>query len=108
MPPGILNGGVAVDVGEQAEAEPVAVVGGIREAIDEHAGGGRVEGLPDTVVEFVVNNGAPVLGFLVGHRLHICAGSTLTGHEGEVRRSQIQRVLRFFRADTCGDELPGA
>lgn len=72
MPPGVLNSGVAVDVGEQAEAEPVAVVGGICEAVDEHAGGGRLEGLADAVVELVVNNRAPVLGFLVGHRLHIC------------------------------------
>lgn len=93
MPPGILNGGVAVDVGEQAEAEAVAVVGGIREAVDEHAGGGRVEGLPDAVVELVVNNGAPVLGFLVGHRLHICTGSTLRGHGGEVSAAQTQTYL---------------
>lgn len=93
MPPGILNGGVAVDVGEQAEAESVAVVGGIREAIDKHAGGGRLEGLPDTVVELVVNNGAPVLGFLVGHGLHICTGSTLRGHRGEVSAEQTQTYL---------------
>lgn len=93
MPPGILDGGVAVDVGEQAEAEPVAVVGGIREAVDEHAGGGRVEGLPDAVVELVVNNGAPVLGFLVGHRLHICTGSTLAGRGGEVSGAQTQTYL---------------
>lgn len=71
MPPGVLNGGVAVDVGEQAEAESVAVVGGICEAIDEHAGGGRLERLSDAIVELVVNNRAPVLRFLVGHGLHI-------------------------------------
>lgn len=94
VPPGVLNGGVAVDVGEQAEAESVAVVGGICEAIDEHAGGGRLERLPDTIVELVVNNRAPVLGFLIGHRLHICSGNTLnrsqegvqycTGRDGHI------------------------
>lgn len=82
MPPGVLDGGVAVDVGEQAQAESVAVVGGIREAVHEHAGGGRLEGLADAVVELVVNNGAPVLGFLVGHRLHVCAGKHVNGSRG--------------------------
>lgn len=90
MPPSILNGGVAVDVGEQAEAESVAVVGGICEAIDKHAGGGRLEGLPDAVVELVINNGAPVLGFLIGHGLHIC---TLMGHRGEVSAARMQTYL---------------
>lgn len=93
VPPGVLNGGVAVDVGEQAEAESVAVVGGIREAIDKHAGGGRLEGLADAVVKLVVNNGAPVLGFLIGHGLHICTGSTLTGHGGEGSAAQTHTYL---------------
>lgn len=56
VPPGVLDGGIAVDVGEQAEAEPVAVVGGIREAVDEHAGGGSLERLADAIVELVINN----------------------------------------------------
>lgn len=38
VPSGVLNGRVAVDVGEQSETESVAVVGGICEAIDEHTG----------------------------------------------------------------------
>lgn len=74
VPPGVLNSGVAVDVGEQAETESVAVVGGICEAIDEHTGGGRLEGLSNTIVELVVNNRAPVLRFFIRHGLHICAG----------------------------------
>lgn len=82
VPPGILNGGVAVDVGEQAKAESVAVVGGICEAIDEHAGGGRLERLSDAIVELVVNNRAPMLGFLVGHRLHICTQHITRSEEG--------------------------
>lgn len=96
MPPGVLNGGVAVDVGEQAEAESVAVVGGICEAIDEHAGGGGLERLSDTIVELVVNNRAPVLGFLVGHWLHICAGNTLTGHRSELRTLHMQTQTRLM------------
>lgn len=84
MPPGVLDGGVAVDVGEQPETETVAVVGGICEAINQHAGGGSLECLSNTIVEFVVNNGAPVLGFLIGHRLHICTGNTLRGHKSQL------------------------
>lgn len=91
VPSGVFNGGVAVDVGEQAEAESVAVVGGICEAINEHAGGGSLERLSNTVVELVVNNRAPVLGFLVGHRLHICTGNTLTGHRGELSTLYMHR-----------------
>lgn len=85
MPSSVLNGGVAVDVGEQAQTEPVAVVGGIGEAVDEHAGGRSLERLADAIVELVVNNRAPVLGFLVGHGLHICTGNTLTGHMNEAK-----------------------
>lgn len=79
VPPGVLDGGVAVDVGEQTEAEAVAVVGGICEAVDENAGGGSLKGLANAIVQLIVNNGAPVLWFLVGHRLHICTGSARRG-----------------------------
>lgn len=96
MPPGVLNGGVAVDVGEQAEAESVAVVGGICEAIDEHTGGGCLERLAHSIVELVVNNRAPVLGFLVGHRLHICTGNTLTGHRSETDADTFNAHLRLL------------
>lgn len=91
VPPGVLNGGVAVDVGEQAKTESVAVVGGICEAIDEHTGRGSLERLSNTIVELVVNNRAPVLGFLIGHGLHICAGNTLTGHKSELSTLYRQR-----------------
>lgn len=79
MPPSVLNGRVAIDVGKQTQAESVAVVGGICEAIHEHASGGSLKRLSNTIVELIVNNRAPVLGFLIGHRLHICTGNTLTG-----------------------------
>lgn len=91
VPPGVLNGGVAVDVGEQAETESVAVVGGIREAIDKHTGRGSLERLSDTIVELVVNNRAPVLGFLIGHGLNICTGNTLTGHKRKLSTLNTQR-----------------
>lgn len=90
MPPGVLDGGVAVYVGEQAEAESVAIIGGICEAIYEHAGRGRLKRLSDTIVKLVVNNRAPVLGFLIGHRLHICTGNTLTGHRSELGTMHMQ------------------
>ena len=55
MSPGIFNGGVSVDIGQEAQTEPVRVVGGVRESVDNYAGLGCVEGLPYPIVEFVVN-----------------------------------------------------
>lgn len=75
MPARVLDGGVAVDVGQQAQAEAVAIVGRVGEAVHQDAGGGRLEGLSDPVIQLVVHDGAPVLGFFVGHRLHICTQS---------------------------------
>lgn len=69
--PRVLDGGVAVDVGEQPQAEPVLVVGGVGEAIHQDAGGGCVERLPDAVVQLVVDDGAPVLRLFVSDCLHI-------------------------------------
>ena len=86
VPPGVLDGGVAVDVGQQAEAEAVAVVGGVGEAVHQHAGGGRLEGLAHAVVELVVDDGAPVLGLLVGHGLDVCTGRAEGGGERGGRR----------------------
>lgn len=48
-----LHGRVAVDVGQQAEAEALRV-GRVREAVDGEGGLRGVEGLPDTLVQFVV------------------------------------------------------
>lgn len=74
MPSGVLDGGVPVHIGEQAEAKSIAIVGGICEAVDENTGGGSLERLTYSIVEFVVNNGAPVLGFFISHWLHIWRG----------------------------------
>ena len=71
VPAGVLDGGVAVDVGQQAEAEAVLVVRGVGEAVHQHAGGGGVVGLAHAVVELVVDDGAPVAGLLVLHRLYV-------------------------------------
>lgn len=67
VPACVLDGGVAVDVGQQAEAEAVLVVGWVREAVHQDAAGRRVESLPDPVVELVVSHRTPVLRFLVTH-----------------------------------------
>lgn len=56
VPPSVLDGGVPVDVGQQAEAEAVLVVGRVREAVHQDAAGRRVECLPDPVVELVVRH----------------------------------------------------
>lgn len=68
VPPCVFNGGIAVDVGQQAEAEAVLVVGRVREAVHQDAAGRRVESLPHSVVELVVSYGTPVLRFLVANR----------------------------------------
>ena len=65
VPACVFDGGVAVDVGQQAEAEAVLVVGRVCEAVHQHTARRRVESLPNPVVELVVSYGAPVLRFLV-------------------------------------------
>ena len=71
MAPGVLDGGVPVDVREQPETEAVSVVGRVGEAVDDDAGLLRVEGLTDAVVEFVVDDGGPVVRLLVRDWLHV-------------------------------------
>lgn len=56
MPAGVLDGGVTVDVGEQAQAEAVLVVGRVGEAIHKHTGGGGMVGLSHAVVQLIVHN----------------------------------------------------
>lgn len=67
MPACVLNGGIAVDVGKQAEAEAVLVVGWVCEPVHQDAAGRGVESLPHPVVELVVRYGTPVLRFLVAN-----------------------------------------
>ena len=55
--PGLLHHRVAVDVGEQPQAEPVALAG-VREAVHGDAGLAGVEGLPHPGVQLVVGNAA--------------------------------------------------
>lgn len=65
VPACVLDGGVAVDVGEEAEAEPVGAGGGIGEAIHHHMGLVGMECFSDAIVELVVRNGAPKRRLLV-------------------------------------------
>lgn len=67
VPACVFDGGVAVDVGQQAEAETVFVVGRVREAVHQHTAGRRVKRLTHPVVELVVGDGTPVLWLLVTH-----------------------------------------
>lgn len=69
---GVLDCRVAVDVGQQSEAEAVLVVRGVCEAVHQHAGRRGVISLAHAIVELVVDNGAPVARLLVLYRLHIC------------------------------------
>lgn len=65
-----LNGRVAVDVGQQAQTEALRV-GRVREAVDGKGGLRGVEGLPDTLVQLVVGDGAPEGRLAVRHRLQV-------------------------------------
>lgn len=74
--PRILNGGIAVNVGEQPQAKPVFVVWRISEAIHQDAGGRSVECLPNAIIQLVIDNGAPVLWLFVSDCLNICKATT--------------------------------
>ena len=66
MSPGILYGGVSIDIGEKTQAESVIVV--IRRVGEPVNNDGVVEGmvdLPHPAVQLVVGDAAPVLGLLV-------------------------------------------
>ena len=67
----VLDGGVAVDVGQQAQTEAVLGAGGVGEAVHQDTGLGGQEGPSHTVVQLIVNYGAPVDRLLVGHRQHL-------------------------------------
>ena len=67
MTSSVLDGRVAVDVGEETETETVAVVGGVGKAVDDYAGHRRVEHLAHARVELVVRNVAPVCRLVVLH-----------------------------------------
>ena len=68
MASGLLDHGVPVNVGEEAQTEPVPLAG-VREPVHRDAGLAGVEGLPDPGVELVVGDGAPEGGLAVHHRL---------------------------------------
>lgn len=72
VPARVLYRGVAIDVGEEAEAEPVGARGRVGEAVNHHVGLVGVEGLPHTVVKFIVRNGTPKWRLLVLD-LHRCS-----------------------------------
>ena len=82
VPPGVFDGGIPVNIGEQPEAEAVLVVGRIGETIHQHTRGGGVERFAHTIVELVVDNRAPVFRFLISNCLNICKkGKLRVSHE---------------------------
>lgn len=76
MPPSVLNGGVAVNIREQPQAKPVLIVWRVSEAIHQDAGGRSMERLPNTIIQLIVDNGAPMLWLFIGNSLNICKATT--------------------------------
>lgn len=66
-----LHGGVAVDVGEQAQAETLGV-GWIRESVHCEGGLAGVKDLPHTLVQLIIGDGAPEGRLAVRDRLQVC------------------------------------
>ena len=71
VPTSVLYGRVSVDVGQEAQTEPVGVIRGVGEPVHYDAGLGRMERLPHTIVQLIVYDGTPVLRFLVCYRLQV-------------------------------------
>ena len=70
MASGLLDHGVPVDVGQEAQTEPVPLAG-VSEPVHGDAGLAGVEGLPHPRVELVVGDGAPEGGLAVHHGLRL-------------------------------------
>ena len=61
MSPGILYGGVSIDIGEETQAEPVIVViRRVGEAVNDDGVVESMVDLPHPAVQFVVSDAAPV------------------------------------------------
>lgn len=71
MAASVLDCGVAVDIGQKAQAKAIFVVGGISEAVHQHASRGGVVSFTNTVIQLIVHNRAPVTWLLILYWLHI-------------------------------------
>ena len=60
VPADVLDGRVAIHVGQETETEPVRGGGWISEPIHDHVASSGVESFSNPLVQFVVRNGAPV------------------------------------------------
>ena len=85
MPASIFDGGIAIDVGELAEAEAVRFVVRVGETVDDDRVRLCVEDFTDPRVQLVIGDAAPVDRFLIGHRRQV------SGH-----RRSVGRVHRFL------------
>ena len=95
--PGLLHDAAPVEVGEEAQAEPLPAAG-VREPVHRHGLLGGVVVLADPGVELVVGDGAPVLGLAVHHRLQLQGGVGERGGDG----GQISHSLAQWGPVTIG------
>ena len=71
MPPCTFYGRIPVYVGDLAQAEAVRVRTGVGETVHDDRGHSSLKYLSNAVVQFVVGDVAPVVGFAVVNRRHV-------------------------------------
>lgn len=76
MSAGVLNCWIAVDIWQQSEAEAVFIVRRVSETIHKNTSWRGVVGFSYPIVQFIVDNGAPMAWLLILHWLHIWKQNT--------------------------------
>ena len=80
MSPSVFNCWITINVWQQPQAESTFVIWRVCESIYKHASGGGLERLPNSVVQFIVRNRAPVLWFLVANWSKVCKKKNERAH----------------------------
>lgn len=78
--PGIFYCWVSVYVRKKSKTESVPVIWRVCESVYKHTSGGSLERLPNSVIQFVVGDWAPVLRLLVANRPEVCKRTNQTAH----------------------------
>lgn len=90
MPPSIFNSRIPVNIWQEPQAKPVLVIGGISEAIHQQTCGRGMKCLSNTIIEFIIDNRAPVLWLFISNCLNIC-----NRRKTEISNARINEFLSF-------------